>query len=236
MAKRKRRRSEEPELVRRDGALCCTLVNTATARRKALETYADLLAWGERCGTLSAAAARRLGGVAAERVADAEAVVVRAEEWRALLERILLALAGNRHPTVADLEALNAALVPALAARRLVRTGGGYEWAWSDSGEDLDRVLWPALLSVAELLATGDLRRVRQCGAEDCRVLFVDRTSGSPRKWCSRETCGHRTRALKYYHAKVRPRRAERRKRKIERASRELRRREKSGAPDEPSP
>lgn len=233
MAKRKRR-IEEPELVRRDGALCCTLVNTATDRRKSLATYADLLVWGEQSGSLSAAAARRLADAAAERVADAEAAVVRAEERRALVERLLLALAENRHPAVADLEALNAALVPALSARRLVRTAGGYEWAWDDR-EDLDRVLWPALLSVADVLASVDLRRVRQCGAAGCRVLFVDRTSGSPRKWCSRETCGHRARALEYYHAKVRPRRKERRQRKIERARRELRRREESGAPEEPS-
>ena len=237
MAKRKRKRkprSQEPEPVRRDGALCAAFVNTATARRKPLATYADALAWGEACGALSAAAARRLGRVAAERPADAAAAVGRFEEARALAERILGALAENRHPAVADLKAFNALLGAALSARRLVRVGDDYEWSWSD-GDELDRVLWPVLVSVGDLLASELRRKVRRCGAEDCRVLFVDRTGGSPRKWCSRKTCGHRTRALKYYHAKVKPRRRRRRKEKLERANRELRRREDSRAAEEAS-
>ena len=232
MAKRKRRsKTRKPELVRRDGALCAAFVNTATPRRRPLVTYADLLAWGKRAGELSAADAERLARAAAERPAEAEAVVARAEEARLLVERILLALAENRHPAVADLDAFNAELGAALSARRVVRDGDAYRWAWSD-GEELDRVLWPVLLSVADLLASEHRRRVRQCGAEDCSVLFVDRTSGSPRKWCDRKTCGHRTRALKYYHSKVKPRRGRRRKK---RARRELRRKEESGEPEEPA-
>ena len=56
MAKRKRRKpAPKPKLVRQDGALCVTFVNTANARRKTLKSYADLLAWGQQSGVLSGA-------------------------------------------------------------------------------------------------------------------------------------------------------------------------------------
>ncbi len=84
MAKQRKTTPLMSELARRDGALCAAFVNTASDKRKSLETYADLVAWGLR----------------------------------------------------AD---------------------------------------------------------------EDCDLLFVDRTAGSPRKWCSMEACGRRVKARKHY-------------------------------------
>ncbi len=58
MAKRRKKLSDQPELVQ-DGALCVTFVNTAKGGRKPLETYADLLEWGLNNEALSDADAQR---------------------------------------------------------------------------------------------------------------------------------------------------------------------------------
>ncbi len=66
MAKRKPATTIQ-KMLRSDGALCLTFVNTGLGKRKALESYADLLAWGVGTGALAAGAAARLAQAAAER-------------------------------------------------------------------------------------------------------------------------------------------------------------------------
>ncbi|NEE48667.1 CGNR zinc finger domain-containing protein, partial [Streptomyces sp. SID8455] len=33
---------------------------------------------------------------------------------------------------------------------------------------------------------------IRTCGADDCRLLFVDTSRPGKRRWCSMERCGNR--------------------------------------------
>jgi predicted RNA-binding Zn ribbon-like protein len=204
---RSTRKSPVPETVRRDGALCATFVNTASRKRGDLVTYADLLAWGQKSGALSAADAERLGRAAGELPAAAEAVARQARELRDCLQRVLLAIAARRAPDAADLETVAAGVGAVLPNRRLVPDAGGrYRWAWDDrGGDELDRMLWPVLESAAEVLTSKAHRGVRQCAADDCDLLFVDRSPGSLRRWCSPRPCGSRHRSLKHYHAKVKP-------------------------------
>ena len=56
-------KSKQAEVVRRDGGLCVTFVNSASAKRKSFETYTELLAWAQRVGnrTLEASALHSLG-------------------------------------------------------------------------------------------------------------------------------------------------------------------------------
>ncbi len=207
MAKQRKRKPREPELVRRDGALCAAFVNTASDKRKPLETYADLVAWGLRAEAFGAADAERLERVADKRSADAEAVVRWAQELRDGLERILLALVDGQTLPADDLDTLNAGIKAVMSDRCLVPGAGGYQWGWDDDDGDLGRMLRPVLLSAAEVLTSKYRRRVRQCAGEGCDLLFVDRTPGSPRKWCSMQSCGHRVNSLKHYRTQVKPRR-----------------------------
>jgi predicted RNA-binding Zn ribbon-like protein len=207
MAKAKTRRSfPGPKLVRQDGALCATFVNTASAKRQAFETYDDLLLWGRHNGALGAGGAERLAVAAAERPEAAEAAVARARELRVCLTRILLALADGGDPAAADIGELNTALGAALSCRRLVLHPGGYRWGWTDAGEAFDSMLWPVLTSAADVLTTKYHRKVRRCAGPDCDLIFVDRTPGSPRKWCDEKDCGHRVRSARHYRKTVKPR------------------------------
>jgi predicted RNA-binding Zn ribbon-like protein len=214
--RRKRPTSKEPEAVRRDGALCAAFVNAASPKRRPrgtgpLATYADLVAWGKRHGVLDAAGAKRLARAAADRPVDSALAVHRAGVLRELVERILLALAERKAPDPSDIEALNAEI--ARAERRLVSADTGCRWVWVPRGDnDLERMLWPVVLSAADVLTSEDHRRVRRCGGQGCDLLFVDRSPGSHRKWCTREDCGHRARSHRRYHVTIKPRREERRR------------------------
>ncbi len=202
----KRKSNPQPELVRHDGGLCAHFVNSASHKRPGISSYADLLAWGRRAGELGPADVQRLGRGAGERPAAAEAVLEQAHELRDRLERILGALAEQRAPAAADVDALSDALGATLAARCLVPAArGGWVSVWGDrGGDDLDRMLWPVVLSAVETLSPRYYRKVRRCAGEDCDLLLVDRLPGRPRKRCRR--CGDRRRSHRHYHTKVKRR------------------------------
>ncbi len=224
---------QEPELIRHDGGLCPHFVNTGSDKRRPIRRYADLLVWGRRADVLGSADAQRLERAAAERPADAEAVFARARELRTLLERILLALAGRRSPAGADVNALSDALGAALSAQRLVPAAeGGWLVDWGDrGGDDLDRMLWPVILSAVDMLSPRYYRRIRRCAGDDCELIFADRLPGRARLRCRR--CSSRYRSRKHYRTKVKPARKRQEQRSAEymaelRKRQELSRREAS--------
>lgn len=204
---------QEPELVRRDGGLCVTFVNSASAKRRSFQTYAELLAWGHSHGAVTSAEVERLERLAAERPADAEAVAGRALELRDCCERTLRGLIRRRGPSEADVERLHAELLAVRSAERWVRSGLGCRWVLGDrGGDDLDRMLWPVATSMAEVLSTKYCHKVRECAGEGCNLLFVDRAPGSPRKWCSMKACGNKVKSRRDYHRRVKPERERARK------------------------
>ena len=208
MAKRKRKKKLEPALVRRDGALCVVYANSASSKRRSFSTYAELLSWSHRAGALTGADVERLERDAAEQRSAAAAVLRRALELRSRFQRIFERLLRRQGPTDTDLEALRVELAAARAAQRLVRSGIGCRWVWGDrGGDDLDRMLWPVVTSMAEVLSTNYCLKVGQCAGEGCDLFFIDRAPGSPRKWCDSKTCGNRARSRKDYERRVKPRR-----------------------------
>ena len=86
-------------------------------------------------------------------------------------------------------------------------------FGWSLVGLD-DQVA--GHVSVADVLTSKYHRKVRRCPGEDCGLVFVDRTPGSPKKWCDTRTCGHRRNALKSYHRRMKRQRERKRARKAE--------------------
>ena len=199
-------RSEK--MLRSDGALCVTFVNTGSAKRKSLATYDDLLAWGVETRVLADSNSRRLASAAAEHPGKAVDVVRRAGTLCDRLRRIFFTLAAGEKPADDDFGPFNVELRRVMAFRELVVTSGGYRWSWGDAEiDDLDRMLWPVLLSAADLLTSRDRVKVRQCEQDDCDLFFVARGGGRPRKFCS-GSCGSRSSSKRYYHRELKPRRA----------------------------
>jgi predicted RNA-binding Zn ribbon-like protein len=142
-----------------------------------LQDYADLARWAEDEGLLSP------------------------REHRDLLDS-----AESEKPTSIDLESFNKSLGAALSRRRVRRIHDNFDWSWEPGDAPLDRPLWPVILSAAELLATGDRRRLKECPApEGCGWLYLDTSKNGTRKWCNMKTCGNIAKARRYYKRHSKP-------------------------------
>jgi predicted RNA-binding Zn ribbon-like protein len=92
-----------------------------------------------------------------------------------------------------DLEALNSWMkVPVF--RHLVENQNGLRLT-----HEPVQIGWPAVLaliadSLAEALAQQQHDRLKICANSGCAWVFVDRTKGRVKRWCSDATCGNRDR------------------------------------------
>jgi len=186
------------------GMLCLDFANTANWHRsehpeELLNDYGDLVAWAIHTDIVNEGEAAVLLNEALLHPAEAAEVRERAIGLREAIYRIFAAIAEQQRPAVEDLELLNTEIQPALAHGRIVETGDGYTWDWADDRQTLDRILWPVARSAADLLASAQLDRARQCADERCGWLFLDMSRNRSRRWCSMEECGNRNKARVYY-------------------------------------
>jgi predicted RNA-binding Zn ribbon-like protein len=82
-------------------------------------------------------------------------------------------------------------------------------------------LLLPIAEALADLVCSEDFSLVKGCEGKICTFLFLDRTNGRARRWCSMAVCGnrakqeaHRYRAAKRRRSPARPRMNAKAKRK----------------------
>lgn len=190
------------------GRLCLDFINTVDGRKSEsargesgsinrpvlgdkLVEYSDLVEWSRHSGIVTAIEAGRLIKASKRKAAEARDVFDRAITLREALYRICKATMTGRRPQKADLETVNEELLRARAHERLTHVADGFTWEWVGSEADLDRMLWSIAHSGAELLTTGDLSRLRECGGEECGWLFEDTSRNRSRQWCHMQDCGN---------------------------------------------
>ena len=59
-----------------------------------------------------------------------------------------------------------------------------------------DSLLLPIAEALAKTLAAEDLADVKACEGPACTLMFVDRTRGRSRRWCSMGICGNRAKQI----------------------------------------
>ena len=180
------------------GDISMDFVNTASRRtgeglKEKLRCYDDLVTWAERVELAGEERAARLRRAAAADPAAASSVLERARWLREVIYRVF----STGSPATSDVEALGRAASEAASERRLQRTLAGYDWAWPESDE-LAQLLWPVTLSAAELLTSEDRERVKECAADRCNWLFLDRSRNRSRRWCDMKDCGNRAKARRF--------------------------------------
>jgi predicted RNA-binding Zn ribbon-like protein len=117
------------------------------------------------------------------------------ERWRRSFEAI------NRlaRPGVAarrgDRELVNAWAARPAPAPQL---GAGGRLGWRVEGDPVPAVLSAVARDAVDLLSGGLAGRIRECGADDCALLFVDASRPGRRRWCAGEACGNRSRTKAY--------------------------------------
>jgi predicted RNA-binding Zn ribbon-like protein len=166
------------------GALCLELLTTggpgAYARWEVLHEPADLAAWADR--------SRLPDGL--DLVLE-QADVRRARTLRDALFLLTADRAHGRPLRPEHLDAVNAAAAePPLAAR--IEADGTRGWAPGATG---GRLLSTVARDAIELFTGPYADRIRECGAHDCRLLFVDTSRPGRRRWCAMEHCGNREKA-----------------------------------------
>jgi len=196
--------TSEPAFELTGGAPCLDFANTVdnrpTATRELLRSYGDLVTWAEQSRILDAAAAAELRAEAERRPGAAESALAGARALREAIYAIFSARAGGRGAPAGALATLNAALAPSLARLRLdARDGDAFGWQWSLEDGALDGLLAPIVDSAAELLTSSDLARVRECEADNCGWLFIDRSRNRSRRWCDMSVCGNRAKVRRHY-------------------------------------
>ncbi|MFC8916717.1 CGNR zinc finger domain-containing protein [Streptomyces sp. NPDC057116] len=173
------------------GALCLELLPTGgpgpLARYEVLDTPAGLLDW---------VAASRLAppGLPLPPVGERDLAAVR--ELRDALHALTAAHAhGHAEGRAPGLPAVGLAVVNAAAAEpplaMRMTASGQREWV---PGASVAGLLSTIARDAIDLF-TGPYSaagRIRECGAHDCYLLFVDTSRPGRRRWCAMERCGNR--------------------------------------------
>lgn len=169
------------------GHVALDLLNTVERLETAapielLRTWADLLAWAQRAGVVTAAEARAL---ATTRAPGEPARV------RELRDTLRAALLGEP----AGLEPLRAAWLDALAAADL-RAGDGLAAGWPTGPAAVRHRLAAAAFGL--LCDPAAVARVRRCDGHGCGGMFLDASRNRSRRYCSTDGCGNRERVRRH--------------------------------------
>jgi predicted RNA-binding Zn ribbon-like protein len=68
----------------------------------------------------------------------------------------------------------------------------GLVWSPRRRWRSPDALLFPIAQAMADLICDEDFTYVKACEGHGCMLLFVDRTRGHARRWCSMSVCGNR--------------------------------------------
>ncbi len=197
------------------GRLCLDFINTVDGRNSnsprresqsvnsqlvgdKLGEYSDLVEWSRHSGIVTAKEAERLIQASKRNAGEAKDVFDRAIALREALYRICKAIMTGRRPQTVDLKSVNDELLGARTHERLTHGAHGFTWEWVGNEAALDRMLWSIAQSAAELLTTGDLSRLRECGGEECGWLFEDTSKNRSRQWCDMQDCGNLAKVRRY--------------------------------------
>ena len=72
------------------------------------------------------------------------------------------------------------------------RETSGLAWRRQRRWQSPESLLFPIARSLADLVCVEDFTYVKACEGPPCTLLFVDRTRGHARRWCSMAVCGNR--------------------------------------------
>ncbi len=189
------------ELIAGNPAL--DLVNTLDWRfrdepppEELLKKYGDLVHFAQQSGFMSDAAARRLirnvGGSKAEQVVDA---VRNLREAAALV--FYAALEGD-DPPATSIKLLERYFREARDSQHLFWDGDKLAWELAQSPALAELPLWMLSLSIAELLTSDEMHKLRACRNDECQWLFLDTSKNHTRRWCDMKICGNRMKARRF--------------------------------------
>jgi predicted RNA-binding Zn ribbon-like protein len=190
------------------GCLCLDFANTVDKRLSSnpedkLSGYEELVTFGKQTGVFSLSEFRKLQREGRQDKSETSILFKQAVDLREMVFRILSPVAAGREVSEADAGALNDALKKLNAGSLVVPGPGQVAWRWVEKSNGVARLLGRIVRSAVEVLTSDDIERVKQCGAEKCCWLFMDRSRSRNRRWCEMRTCGSQHKSKAYYKRKT---------------------------------
>lgn len=135
------------------GAVALDFVNTLDEReatpKELLTDYQRLLEWSEQVGVLSKHDCRKLRSYAHEHPKKASNALRSARELRQTLFDCIVGIVAGGGIKDSDLAQLNRWVAKAQAKRRLQTSRNEVDWSYIDADQDLSKMLWPVVFSIA---------------------------------------------------------------------------------------
>ena len=124
-------------------------------------------------------------------------VLARIVETRTALRDVAHAVAHDRVPNRAAVDAVNRALRSRQRVE-LVMTGDDLRLGHSHVGDAVDDALARIAEPIVREIGAGHEDRVRICANDTCRWVFYDESRSGRRRWCDMATCGNRAKARRH--------------------------------------
>ena len=83
----------------------------------------------------------------------------------------------------------------------------GLVWRTQRHWRSPEALLFPIANAMAQLVCDEDFQHVKACEGPRCTLLFLDRTRGHARRWCSMSVCGNRAKQAAHRQRALRARR-----------------------------
>jgi predicted RNA-binding Zn ribbon-like protein len=192
--------ADKPPAIFISGSLGLDFLNTlATPVDEQVDWIDDgdgLLAWLEEARVVPAEVLKALNGHALP--GDFDGVAARARSLREWFRGFVRARSGRKLGArdLRDLEPLNhllerderfdQILAEAEGVASALRLTTRRRWRSPES------LLLPIAAEIARFVCSEELQYVKACEGSTCTLLFVDRTRGRARRWCSMAICGNR--------------------------------------------
>jgi len=205
-------KSDTPKWKFVGGRLCLDFVNSVDARTEQklknstvftfradkLSSYIELAEWAKEAGILEKRNTERLIHIAYQKERESKQVFKRSINLRESLFRVFKYIIEGWEPPRADIELVNQESTVARTRQELVYRSNKFEWNFKIKDDELDCMIWPIVLSSAELLSSEELSLVRQCPGPNCGWLFLDSSKNRSRQWCDMKDCGNLAKVRRY--------------------------------------
>ncbi|EPH39555.1 ABATE domain-containing protein [Streptomyces aurantiacus] len=126
-----------------------------------------------------------------------QAELTEARLLREALYRLFTGVRTAAAPPPPDVDAVNRWAARPLPGTGLVLGAGG-TLRQAPPALDTPDLLGLLARDAADLLGGPLSRRIRECAADDCSLLFADESRAGARRWCSMDACGARAKMAEY--------------------------------------
>ena len=184
--------------------ICIDFVNTVDWRgrdkpEEQLDTYDDLVVWASSVGILTDEEKKNLKHLAKIHSVKAKKELISAKALREIIYSIFSALEKGKPASSTDLSDFNVYFSNVMCNSKIVFAEDGFSWQVDNKTNPWEWIINPIVWSVAELLVSAEVHRVRRCADNECRWLFMDSSRNQSRRWCDMKDCGNRAKARRYY-------------------------------------